>query len=141
MDTIRRGNAAEAAVLNAFIRADLDVYLPFGDGMPCDLVVGSGPDLIRVQVKCGRLRGECIQFNSASTDHGNGRQSYEGRADVFGVYAHQIDRVFVVPVEGCAYPLAQLRCVPTRNNQQRGVRYAGDYAVEDWVRSLARPEV
>jgi hypothetical protein len=117
------------------------MYLPFGDGMPCDLVVGTESELIRVQVKCGRLRGACIQFNSASTDHGRGRLDYRGRADAFGVFAHQLDRVYIVPVEGCPIPQARLRCTPTRNNQQRGVRYAGDYAVEDWARSLGRPGV
>src|SRR4051794_6615714 len=122
METIRRGNAAEAAVLNAFVRADLDVYLPFGDGMPCDLVVGTELALIKVQVKSGRIRNECVEFNSASTDHGRGRQDYRGRADVFGVYAHQLDRVYVVPVDACPRLRGYLRCTPTRNNQRRGVR-------------------
>src|SRR3954471_12051130 len=138
MKTIRRGNAAEAAVLNAFIRADLTMLVPFGEGAPYDLVVDSGLELIRVQVKCGRIRSECIEFNSAGTDHGRGRLSYRGRADVFGVHAPQLDRVFVVPVNDCPNFRGYLRLTPTRNNQQRGVRYAGDYAVEDWARSLTR---
>jgi hypothetical protein len=138
MDTIARGNAAEAAVLNAFIRAGLVVFVPFGDGAPYDLVVDGGQALIKVQVKCGRLRDNCVAFNSCGTDHGRGRMSYEGRADVFGVHAPQLERVFIVPVEGCARFQARLRLTPTRNNQQRGVRYAGDYAVESWARSLLR---
>jgi hypothetical protein len=139
MDTIRRGNAAEAAVLNAFIRADLVVLMPFGGGTPYDLVVDTGVDLIRVQVKCARIRNECVIFNTCATDHGRGRMSYDGRADVLGVHCPQLDRVFVVPVEDCPRFQASLRCTPTRNNQQRGVRYAGDYAVEDWARALVRP--
>ena len=140
MDTIRRGNAAEAAVLNALIRADLLVFVPFGDGSPYDLLVETGHELIRVQVKCARLRDDCVVFNSCSTDHGRGRMNYEGRADVFGVYSPQLDRVFIVPVKGCANFQARLRLVPTRNNQQHLVKYASDYAVEDWARSLARPK-
>jgi hypothetical protein len=129
-------------VLNELIKADLLVLVPFGEGAPYDLMVDTGVELIRVQVKCARIRhGDCIEFNSASTDHGRGRQDYHGRADVFGVYAHQINRVYVVPVEDCGRLRGYLRCTPTRNNQQRGVRYAGDYAIEDWVRSLARPHV
>src|SRR4051812_25241292 len=102
VSTIARGNAAEAAVLNALIRADLTVLVPFGDGSPYDLVVDTGHDLIKVQVKCGRIRDNCIAFNSCGTDHGRGRQDYIGRADVFGVYAPQLDRVYIVPVDGCA---------------------------------------
>ena len=138
VSTILRGNAAEAAVLNALIRADLFVLVPFGDGCPYDLMVDTGLETFKVQVKCARIRDHCITFNSCGTDHGRGRESYEGRADVFGVYSPQIDRVFIVPVDGSPHFQTRLRCTPTRNNQQRGVRYAGDYAVEDWARSLGR---
>src|SRR5690242_15434173 len=101
MDTIRRGNAAEAAVLSALVREDLHVLLPFGEGSPCDLIVDTERDLVRVQVKCGRVRGDCIEFNTCSTDHGRGRLSYVGRADVFGVWAQELDRVYIAPVEDC----------------------------------------
>src|SRR3954447_18080898 len=141
MGTIERGNAAQAAVLDAFIRQDLMVFLPFGDGAPYDLLVDSGAKTVRVQVKCARIRDECIVFNSCGTDHGRGRLSYEWRADVFGVYTPQLDRVYIVPVEGCPRLQGRLRCTPPRNNQQRGIRYASDYAVEDWARSLTRAAV
>jgi hypothetical protein len=141
MNTIARGNAAEAAVLNALVKADLIVLVPFGEGSPYDLVVDTGPALIKVQVKCGRIRNECIEFNSAGTDHGRGQIDYRGRADVFGVHAPQLDRVYVVSVDDCASYRGYLRLTPTRNNQQRRVRYAGDHAIEAWARSLTRAAV
>src|SRR5262245_14027691 len=131
MNTIARGNAAEAAVLSALVRARLIVLVPFGGGAPYDLMVDTGLEQIRVQVKCGRVRQECIEFNSAATDHGRGRQDYRGRADVFGVHAPELEQVFIVPVGDVARFRGYLRLTPTRNNQQRRVRYAGDYAVED----------
>jgi hypothetical protein len=137
VSTILRGNAAEAAVLNALIKAGLLVLVPFGDGSPYDLMVDSGTQLIKVQVKCGRVRNECVEFNSCGTDHDRGRMSYRGRADVFGVLAPELDRVYIVPVDDCPVYQGRLRLVPTRNNQQRGVRYAGDHAVEGWARSFA----
>jgi hypothetical protein len=139
MDTIRRGNAAEAAVLTAFVRADLHVYVPFGEGSPCDLLVERGDELFRVQVKCGRVRRGASSSTRAARTTGAGRLSYVGRADVFGVHVPALDQVFVVPVGDVARYRGYLRLAPTRNNQQRGVRYAADYAVEDWARSLARP--
>jgi hypothetical protein len=141
VSTIRRGNAAEAAVLNALIRADLMVLVPFGDGAAYDLVVDTVTALVKIQVKCGRVRNDCVEFNTCSTDHGRGRMSYVGRADVFGVHAPQLDRVFIVPVDGCARYRGHLRLTPTRNNQLRGVRFASDYAVESWAASLTRPSV
>ncbi len=88
MNTITRGNAAEAALLNALVSVDFGVYIPFGGGHPFDLIAVLPDDrLVRVQVKSGRLHNQSIEFNSASTDHGHGRQHYRDRADMFGVHA------------------------------------------------------
>ena len=62
MDTIRRGNAAEAAVLNALIRADLFVLVPFGEGCPYDLLVDTGTHTVRV-----RMCSACTRLNSIAS--------------------------------------------------------------------------
>jgi hypothetical protein len=138
MDTIRRGNAAEAAVLNALVRADVHVLVPFGEGLPYDLAIDTGDQFIKIQVKCGRVRNDCVEFNTCATDHGSGRRSYVGLADVFGVWVPELDRVYVIAVGDCPRYRGYLRLVPTRNSQSKGVRYAGDYAVESWAASLSR---
>ena len=58
MNTISRGNAAEAAVLHALIKAELVVLMPFGGGASFDLAVVLPPDgeIARIQVKSGRVR-------------------------------------------------------------------------------------
>ncbi|MEA2492348.1 MAG: hypothetical protein QOJ29_259 [Thermoleophilaceae bacterium] len=137
MSTITRGNAAEAAVLFALARAGILAYLPFGEGSPFDLaaLTPSG-DLVRIQVKSGRVRNGCIEFNTCTTDHGHGRQPYHGRADVIAVHAREIDRVFIIPVDECALYRGYLRLDAPRNNQRLGVRMAEDYAFERWAESL-----
>jgi hypothetical protein len=138
MDTISRGNAAEAAVLAALIRADIPVYIPFGGGGPVDLIAIMPPDghIARIQVKSGRIRKGCVRFNTCSTDHGNGRQPYTGRADLIAVHEPNHDEVFMVPVEDCPSRLGLLRLTPTRNNQQRRIRFAADYTLAGWIDSL-----
>ena len=39
MDTNRKGNISEAKVLNAFVQAGCIVWLPFGNGVPYDLII------------------------------------------------------------------------------------------------------
>jgi hypothetical protein len=136
VNTIARGNAAEAAVLQAFAGAGVTVLIPFGSGLSFDLGAGM-PDgaVLRVQVKCGRVRNRCVVFNSASTDHGHGRLDYRGRADVLAVYVAALSRVFVVPVDDCPVCTGLLRLDPPRNNQRRGVRFADDYAFDRWLES------
>jgi PD-(D/E)XK endonuclease len=138
VDTIRTGNDAEAAVLHRLILAGIGVLVPFGGGSPFDLggVVPPDGDVLRIQVKSGRIRGDCVAFNSCTTDHGAGRQTHEGRTDVIAVYFRDSDGVFMVPVAECPAYVGLLRLRPTKNNQQRGIRFAADYSFDEWVRRL-----
>ncbi len=86
MSTITRGNAAECAVLKALVDADMPAFLPLGEGSPFDIVavMPSDGSVVRIQVRSGRVRNNCVLFNTCSTDHGHGRRPYHGVADVFG---------------------------------------------------------
>ena len=124
-------------MLSALASAGLHVLVPFGGGLPFDLaaVLPDG-SLTRVQVKSGRVRKGCVEFNSCSTDHGQGRLSYRGRADLFAVYVASISRIFIVPVPDCPSYRGYLRLEAPRNNQRRGVRLAEDYTLESWAASI-----
>jgi PD-(D/E)XK nuclease superfamily protein len=134
MSTIVQGNAAEAAVLQLLTGAGVHVLVPFGDGLPFDLA-GVLPDgsMLRLQVKSGRVRNGCVEFNSCSTDHGHGRQHYRGRADLIAVYVPSLARTFMVPVNDCPSFRGYLRLTSPRNNQRRRVRLAEDYSFESWA--------
>jgi hypothetical protein len=135
MKTATKGNIGEAAVLNALVDHDLHVLVPFGGGHPFDLVVHlEGATFLRIQCKTGWSRGGCMSFNSHSTDHGRGAQSYLGLADLFGVYFPPTKAVYLVPVGSVGRHEGRLRFEPTRNNQQAGVRYAVDYEIDRWSR-------
>jgi len=82
MDTISKGRAAEAAVLAALMEAGFPVLVPFSGAAPYDLVVDCNDRLLKVQVKAGRVRGDVIICNTCSTDHGRGRRTYQGLADL-----------------------------------------------------------
>lgn len=71
-------------------------------------------------------------FNSRTTDHGHGRASYEGLADIFGVYSPANQSVYLIPVKTMPGFKGRLRLEPTRNNQRKGVRFAADFAIERW---------
>jgi len=133
-----RGDVTEAAVLAALVRHGFRVLLPFSSDEPYDLVVDAEEaGFVRVQCKTARQPGDgTLVFNSASTDHGRGPRDYLGRADVFGVYCPDVERVFMVPVEATARGKTSLRLHPARNNQARRVRFADDYDVGPWAARL-----
>jgi hypothetical protein len=137
VNTIAQGNAAEAAVLHALTAAGIHVLLPFGDGLSFDLAaVPPVGEILRIQVKSGRVRSGCVEFNASSTDHGRGQLHYRGRADVMAVYVASLDRVFVVPVDDCPSFKGYLRLDAPRNNQRRRVRLAERYSFDAWLDSL-----
>jgi hypothetical protein len=72
-------------------------------------------------------------FNPHATDHGRGRQSYVGRADIFGVYFPPDEAVYLVPIDAVTRFSGRLRLEPTRNNQQRGIRFASDFEIDRWT--------
>ncbi len=137
MSTIVQGNASEAAVLQALTAASIHVLIPFGSGLPFDLAaVTPEGNLVRLQVKSGRVRQGCVEFNSSSTNHGRGQLHYRGRADVMAVHVPSLARLFMVPVHDCPSFRGYLRLDAARNGQRRRVRLAEDYSFEAWIESL-----
>ena len=135
MNTATKGRATEAAFVRAFSARGYLVSIPFGGGGPYDLVVEpENGALLRVQCKTARdLRNGCITFNCFTTDHGRGRLSYIGLADLFAVRYPVTEELFLVPVEETAALSGTLRIEPARNNQRRGIRLASDFAIESWT--------
>lgn len=132
MQTIRRGNAAEAAVMAELVEAAFDVFLPFGGGSPFGLLaITPEGDVLRLQVKSGRPRGDCLVFNTCATDHGHGRRDYAGRADVIAAHVPG-HGVFVVAVDDRPAFCASLRLSPTRNGRRANVCMAADHTVARW---------
>jgi hypothetical protein len=121
-------------VLAALVRRKFNVLVPFGEGQPYDLVAHlCGPTFLRIQCKTAWPVGGCLVFNSRTTDHGRGPQSYSGHADIFGVYFPPRQAVYLVPLDAVAESEGRLRLVPTRNNQRRGIRLAAGYEIDRWT--------
>lgn len=133
-------------VLAALVRRKFNVLVPFGEGQPYDLVVHlDGLTFLRIQCKTAWPLGGCLVFNSRTTDHGRGPQSYLGHADIFGVYFPPRQAVYLVPLDAVAETEGRLRLVPPRNNQRRGIRLATDYEIDRWtagsLRKIVRPDM
>lgn len=134
-----KGELAEAAVRFRLLMAGAEVCDPVGDRHPYDLlVVAPGDRCVKVQVKHGRVRGDCVECNAHSTDHGQGPLGYLGRAHAIATYVPELDRCYVVDVADAPTRKLTLRLTPTRNNQSLRVRMAEDHTLERWVQRLAR---
>ena len=121
------GARAEREAAFALERAGWHVYLPvFASHARVDLVALRGGELVRVQVKTSRLKGDVVMFRTCSNTS-NVPRTYHGEIDVFGVYSPELDQVFMVPIGVTSDRTCSLRLGPTASGQQKGIRFAADY--------------
>jgi prevent-host-death family protein len=127
-----RGVIAESAIAAEAAALGFEVYGPMFGQPRCDLILGVGNELIRVQCKTGRRRGDVIAVSartSRRTADGYARGTYSAEEiDVVAVYCPELKRCYAVPItdfgeSGSLY----LRLSPPRNGQRAGLHFAREY--------------
>jgi hypothetical protein len=102
MNTSRRGDETEAAVLWALMRQGLSVSVPFGDNDRYDLIADDGNELYRIQCKTGSRVNGTVRFKLySSTVSGGERVDTEYSADeidAYAVHAPELETVYWVDV-------------------------------------------
>ncbi len=131
------GERSEAIIIAKLLEAGYGVLTPFGDNRRYDLVIEDADGQFwRVQCKTGWVEndGALIEFKTASTyyhtragraDHG--RKDYRGQVEYFAVYCPDTGKMYLVPIDHVGAANAMLRLLPTKNKQEKNVRWAQDY--------------
>ncbi len=130
MTTKQKGDIAVAALITALLKIGCSVLLPFGDRDRYDLVIDNNGKFSRVQIKAGRLKGNTVKFSTHSVTTKNGKivhASYQGQVEYFGVYCHEVNACYLVPIEVCGVSMTSLRLAPSKNKQKKGVNNAQDF--------------
>jgi hypothetical protein len=132
LTTDQKGAIAEMGIAWHATRLGVDVYKPVAEGGRCDLIFDFGDRLWRVQCKWARRYGDVIIircYSSRRARDGLRRRLYTAdEIDAFAAYCAELDRCFFLPFERLiGKALVQLRLVPSRNNQHRGINWADEY--------------
>jgi len=142
-DSARKGLAAHLAVAQRLIELGFEVLEPVGNHLRYDLAYyvpadpGQRAQLVRVQCKSARLSKDstCLFFNAYNLG-GEGkrqRRGYHGDAEYFGVYSHELRKVYLIHVDACPIGNASLHLIDTdnkwKNQYSEGVRWAKDYEI------------
>lgn len=100
MQSHERGDATEAMVVAKLKARQIPVSIPFGDNQRYDAVIETpAAELLRVQIKTGRLQDGTIDFHGKSQHtnaSGNTYQKYDGDVDYFLVYTPTLDSLHAV---------------------------------------------
>jgi hypothetical protein len=117
------------------VQSGYECLIPWGHDYRYDIAIDDGK-LVRIQCKTARYLEEdgCISFNTCITYARVGgkphlKKGYKGEADYFGVYSPETGKIYLVPVADAPGTAATLRLFATKNNQEKGVRWAKDYEI------------
>jgi hypothetical protein len=69
-------------------------------------------------------------FNTVSSyahHRKGGKRNYRGQVDYFAVYVPQIQKYYLVPVDVVGTKEGVLRLEPTKNKQEKHIRWAKEY--------------
>ncbi len=135
-NTAKKGQITESMVLARLVQLGYRCLIPWGHDHRYDIAIDDDGKLVRIQCKTARYRkeGGSIAFNTDITYARVGGKphiikGYKGQADYFGVYSPDTGKVYLIPVDIENTRLVILRLTPTRNNQEKGVRWAKDYEI------------
>jgi PD-(D/E)XK endonuclease len=127
-----KGAIAEAAIRLAAVELGFYVLHPLVEGRRYDLVIDTGPRLLRVQCKWARRRGNVIVVDTSTrrlTPHGYVSTTYTAsEIDGIGAYCQELNRCYYLPIELAAGRRGfHLRLAPAANNQEVAINWAADY--------------
>ena len=132
--TQKTGDISEQAAITRLLQCGYIVLTPYGQMHRYDLVIEDADGKFwRVQVKTGWLNEDhsIIRFATASsmnyTVKNKGWRNYRGQCEYFAVYVEDLNKVYLLPVDDVGTSLATLRLVPSKNHQEKHVRWAKDY--------------
>lgn len=131
MNTKKKGDISELAVVAQLAKRGYSVLLPFGDSNRYDIVIERDGNFERVQVKTGTLRNGAVCFRTCSSAvrSGERHKPYIGDVDFFGVYCPQTDKCYLVPINDVVTSETYLRVEEAKNAQTKGVRWARVYEI------------
>ena len=132
--TDKTGDISEAAIITRLLQSGYIVLTPYGKNHRYDLIIEDADGQFwRIQCKTGWLDEEqtVIKFATASSYNHTAKQKgwrhYRGQIDFFAVYVEQLGKVYFVPVDAVGTTNAMLRLVPTKNRQEKNIRWARDF--------------
>src|SRR6266581_3479014 len=111
----------------------LVAFHTYGGTQRYDLVIEDADGKFwRIQCKSAWIDegGTVLKFDTANhnvTGTKRDWRHYRGQCEYFAVYSAELNKVYLVPVEDVGTTRAHLRLEPSKNNQEKNVRWAKDY--------------
>ena len=132
-DSNTKGQISEAAITTRLLQAGYIVLMPYGGNQRYDMIVEDADGQFwRIQCKSAWIDedGTVLKFDTANhnvTGQKRDWRHYRGQCEYFALYSAELDKVYLLPVDEVGITRAHLRLMPTKNNQEKNIRWAKDY--------------
>ena len=132
MDTNIKGVITELKCKTYFLELGYTVSTP-ENPTRYDFILDTGDKLLKIQVKTCNSDGEKLNFATCSSHFVNGKVTHtdyqNDNIDYFCTWYE--NECYLVPVSECGKTEKNLRLVPTRNGQVKGIYFAKDYVAKE----------
>jgi hypothetical protein len=130
--TTWKGAIAEAAITAAAVELGFVVLRPLVEGRRYDLVIDTGPRLLRVQCKWARKKGDVVVVDTSTrrlTPRGYVSTTYAAdEIEGIAAYCQELKRCYYLPIEVAAGRRGfHLRLAPAANHQKLAINWARQY--------------
>ena len=111
-----------------FTRNGWDVFLPYGEDGPVDLLIQKNGGYKRVQIKSTRSKNGTLLGRLKSSNNWQVKKYSKDTIDIFGVYDAETKKGYLLPIEQVlGMTEITLRLEKTKNNQLKSIRDAKEY--------------
>ncbi len=111
-----------------FIRQGWDVFLPYGEDGPIDLLISKEGVFKRIQVKSTCPISGAIHCRVKSSNNWQVKKYTKKEIDFFGIYDYVNKKGYLIPIEEMeGMTEAIIRLDRPKNNQSKGIRPAKNY--------------
>ncbi len=125
----RQGDIGEAMIIAEATKRGYQVAIPLGEDWRYDLIVLRKNRLERVQCKYTKSDGSMLVVRCRSSNNWNQIHYTSKDIDWIAVYDETTQQSYFVPSKmlGKGRSAINLRLKPTKNNQEKYIRWAKDY--------------
>ena len=122
-----KGDVAELAVAQKFIKEGYKILFPYGENHQYDLVAEKDGKFFRVQVKYCTPKNGVLNINCKSSNNWSVLHYTEKYIDVLAAYNPEDNQVYFIPVDQINHSLMKLRISPAKNNQELRINLAENF--------------
>ena len=127
------GTISESAIITRFLQLGHVVLIPHGQKQRYDFIIEDADERFwRVQCKTARIEsnGAIVTFDTANHNFAlktKRWRHYRGECDFFAAYCEKLNKIYLLPVDQVGMVQVKLRLIPTKNNQEKRIRWAKEY--------------